>query len=252
MLAIRASQCRSGLSPVVRDRQARSLGQAGKSCGLLGGFQFESLTTDFQAAQRCFERLNDFTAGDSLDAQVDAVDLVRRATPIELRIRGLDLYYHKPTIRSAGDRCAQNLAREAQFLGHSDFADLGQTDRLAIQGELVVGNIKAVAAFLKPWFVRFFALLEIGKEPFPCFGEIPERLGVGIPVNVFQPRPTVSHCGSVYLMALNCFLSAMAFGLPPAAHCLFHSLSANAPRRAAGALEVVHLLRRRTKSDLVV
>jgi hypothetical protein len=34
-------------------------------------------------------------------------------------------------------------------------------------------------------------------------------------------------------MALNCFLSAMAFGLPPAAYCLFHSLSAQFQTRRA-------------------
>jgi hypothetical protein len=266
---IEPCQYRSGLLPVVRDRQARSFRQAGmafKSCCLPGGFQLaaETSATDFQTAQRCFERLwrlDDFTAGDrcgSLDAQVDAVDLVRRATPIELRIRHLDLYGHKPTIRGAGDRCAQYLSFESQFLGHGDFTDPGQTDRLAFQGELVVGNIKAVAAtalFLEPWLVRFFALLEVGEEPFPGFGEIPERLGVGIPVNVLQPRPTVliEPLRVGVLDGVELFFER--HGVWPAACVLPVALIErpvpNTPRRAAGTLEVVHLLRSRTKSDLV-
>ncbi|AEP13093.1 hypothetical protein Cabther_B0087 [Chloracidobacterium thermophilum B] len=236
-----------------------------KSGCLPGGFQLaaETSATDFQTAQRCFERLwrlDDFTAGDrcgSLDAQVNAVDLVRRATPIKLRIRHLDLYGHKPTIRGARNRCAQNPAREAQLLGHGDFTDPGQTDRLAFQGELVVGNIKAVAAttlFLEPWLVRFFAPL--GEEPFPGFGEIPERLGVGIPVNVLQPRPTVliEPLRVGVLDGVELFFER--HGVWPAA-CrvlpvpLIERPVPNTPRRAAGALEAVHLLRSRTKSDLV-
>jgi hypothetical protein len=51
------------------------------------------------------------------------------------------------------------------------------------------------ASFPEPWLVCFFAplfaLLEVGEEPFPYFGGIPERPGVGTPVNVLQPRPTV-------------------------------------------------------------
>ncbi len=94
--------------------------------------------------------------------------------------------------------------------------------------------------------MRFFALL--GEEPFPCFGEIPERLGVGIPVNVSQPGPTV------LIEPLR--VGVLDGGVWPAACCvlpvpLIERPVPNTPRRAAGALEVVHLLRSRTKSDLV-
>src|ERR1700694_855987 len=45
--------------------------------------------------------------------------------------------------------------------------------------------------------------------------------------------PSMAHLVTSYdqgnwarLMALNCFLSARAFGLPPASYCVFHSASA--------------------------
>jgi hypothetical protein len=125
-----------------------------KSCCLFGSFQLAAKTpaTDSQTAQRRVERLgrvDDFAIRDrcnSLNAQINAIDLVRRAMPIALRIRHFDLYCYKPTIRRARDRRAQDRSCEAQFLGHGDVADLGEADRLAVQTKLVVGNIKAVAA----------------------------------------------------------------------------------------------------------
>ncbi len=263
-------QSPSGLLPVVRDRQARSFGQAGmasKPRHLFGGFQLaaEAPTANLEATQRRFERLwrfDDFAAGDrcgSLNAQVDAVDLVRRATPIALRIGHFDLYCHKPTIRRARDRRAQYLSFEAQFLGHGDVADLGQTDRLAVQTELVVGYVKAVAAaplFLEARCVRLFASLEVSEESFPGFGEMGKRLGVGVPVNVLQPRPSVFveplwvgvFDGVELLFERHCvWLAACCVLFVP----FIERPVPDAPGRAAGALEVIHLLRSRTKGDLV-
>jgi hypothetical protein len=263
-------QCRSGRSPVVRDRQARSVGQTGmasKPRHLVGGFQraAETPTANREAIQRCVEwlgRFDDFAAGDrcgSRNAQVDAIDLMGGATPIALRIGHFDRYGHTPTICGARDYCPQHRAREAPFLGHGDVADLVLGRRIVVP---IRGNV-SLATSTRSWRWPFFwergacaslPALAVGEESFPGFGEMGKRLGVCVPVHVLQPRPSVfveplwvGVCDGVELLVER-------YGVRRAACCVLFVPFIERPvpdalGRAAGALDVIHLLGSRATSD---
>lgn len=102
----------------------------------------------------------------------------------------------------------------------------------------------------------WFAGPDLSKEPIPCLGKMCKWLRVSIAVDSFEPRLPIliePVCVTV-LNGIELFLEYHCVGLvsrrvlsvPFAQRPIPH-----APSRSAGAVEVVHLLRRRTKSNFV-
>lgn len=178
---------------------------------------------------------------------------------MELFFRQLDLDRHEPSVRRAQNRRAEDPPREAQCLGHGDFTDFRQADRLVRDAEFVVRHIETVptaALLLELWFVRRFPVPDVGKEPTPRPGQMGKGLGVGIPVNAPQPRLAVfvEPFRVAVLDGIELFLERHRIrGLPACVPPvpLRQGPVPDTPRGAAGAGEVVSLFRGLAEPDFV-
>lgn len=267
---VQPCQYRRGLATVVGFGQLHSLGQArfrietrSDLCRLK--LAAEAARADAKASQGRLERfrgLDSFTIGErrgGLDAEIDANDPVCLSAAVELLVPHLDLNRHEPAIRRAGNGSAKHLAFEAQGFAHPHPTDLGEADRLVCDRELVVGDVEAVAAaalLLELRRMRGFSGLEVGEELGPCLSKIGKGLGMGVTVNITEPRAAilVEPLRIAVLEGVELLLERHGVGFA-ACRVLLVPLSErpvpDTAGRAASALEIVGLRWRRTKGDLV-
>jgi hypothetical protein len=102
----------------------------------------------------------------------------------------LDLHRQEPPVGFARDAGAHDLARKTQRFGEVDAPDLRQHGRLALDAELVVRNVKTVAAAALAFETRRVgrrARLDGAEVAGEGPGQMREGLGVGVAVDRAQP-----------------------------------------------------------------